>query len=235
MTNTLVTFGACAGRNPDRQSRYNGRNLDQSHGHQMDTLIDRRTLLLGVSFLAVAETDPCRAAPRVGAVMAAAGSAFLERNSSRMPAAGGADVLLDDLALTGDASRMDLRLGRATRIKLGARSQLKIDRFIAGASADVELLDGPAFVDHGPGAEPGFTLTSPYALIAARGTGFFAGPSAGVFGVFVRNGRVEVRTRAGSVRLRAGEGTDIAAPGAAPTPPKRWGDPRIAAALASVS
>jgi len=205
------------------------------HEPHMDTPIDRRTLLLGVSFLAVAETGPCLAAPRVGAVMAAAGIAFLERNANRTPAAGGAEVLLDDLALTGDASRMDLQLGRATRIKLGARSQLKIDRFIAGASADVELLDGPAFIDHGPGAEPGFTLTSPYALIAARGTGFFAGPSAGVFGVFVRNGRVDVRTRAGSVRLRAGEGTDIAAPGAAPTPPKRWGDPRIAAALASVS
>jgi ferric-dicitrate binding protein FerR (iron transport regulator) len=205
------------------------------HGRHMDTSIDRRTVLLGICALSVAGTSRCLAAPRVGAVMAAAGSAFLERNANRVPAAGGADVLLDDLALTGDASRMDLRLGRATRIKLGALSQLKIDRFIAGASADVELLDGPAFIDHGPGAEPGFTLTSPYALIAARGTGFFAGPSAGVFGVFCRNGRVDVRTRAGSVRLRAGEGTDIAVPGAGPTPPKRWGEPRIAAALASVS
>ena len=27
--------------------------------------------------------------------------------------------------------------------------------------------------------------------------------------------------------LRAGEGTDIARPGAQPTPPKRWGEPRI--------
>jgi ferric-dicitrate binding protein FerR (iron transport regulator) len=197
--------------------------------------IDRRTLLLGVGAIAVAGTGPGLAAQRVGAVTAAAGSAFLERSASRIPAAGGADVMLDDVALTGDLSRLDLLLGRATRIKLGARSQLRIDRFIAGVSADVELLDGPAFVDHRPGAEPGFTVTSPYALIAARGTSFFAGPSAGVFGVFVRDGRADVRTRAGTVRLRAGEGTDIARPGAAPTPPKRWGQPRIAAALASVS
>jgi ferric-dicitrate binding protein FerR (iron transport regulator) len=200
----------------------------------MDTLIDRRTMLLSVCATAATETRPGLAAQRVGAVTAAAGSAFLERSASRIAAAGGADVMLDDLALTGDLSRLDLLLGRATRIKLGAHSQLKIDRFIAGVSADVELLDGPAFVDHRPGAEPGFTVTSPYALIAARGTSFFAGPSGGVFGVFVRNGGVDVRTQAGTVRLHAGEGTDIARPGAAPTPAKRWGLPRIAAALRSV-
>jgi ferric-dicitrate binding protein FerR (iron transport regulator) len=200
----------------------------------MHTLTDRRSMLLGAFALTVAGTSPGLALVRVGAVTSAVGSAFLERSASRMPAAGGADVLLDDLALTGEDSRLDLRIGRATRIKLGSRSQLRIDRFVAGASADVELLDGPAFIDHRPGAEPGFTLTSPYALIAARGTGFFAGPSAGVFGVFVYNGRVDVRTRVGSVRLRAGEGTDIAAPGAAPTPPKRWGAARIEAALISV-
>jgi ferric-dicitrate binding protein FerR (iron transport regulator) len=201
----------------------------------MNTLIDRRILLFGVCAFGVAGTGRCLAAPRVGAVIAVAGSAFLERDSNRMPAAGGADVMLDDLALTGEASRLDLQLGRATRIKLGARSELKIDRFVAGSSADVELLDGPVLIEHRGGAEPRFTVNSPYALIAARGTDFFAGPSAGVFGVFVRSGRVDVRTRAGSVRLRAGEGTDIAAPGAPPTPPKQWGAPRIAAALASVS
>jgi hypothetical protein len=97
----------------------------------MNTLIDRRILLFGVCAFGVAGTSRCLAAPRVGAVIAVAGSAFLERDSNRMPAAGGADVMLDDLALTGEASRLDLQLGRATRIKLGARSELKIDRFVA--------------------------------------------------------------------------------------------------------
>jgi hypothetical protein len=71
--------------------------------------------------------------------MAAVGGAFLEPDANRIPAARGADLPLDDLALTGNTSRMDLRLGRAIHIKLGARSQLKIDRFIMGASADVQL------------------------------------------------------------------------------------------------
>jgi ferric-dicitrate binding protein FerR (iron transport regulator) len=202
---------------------------------KMNISTDRRMLLLGVCAVTLTGTSRSPAAQRVGAVMAAAGTALLERDANRMFAVNGVDVMLDDVALTGDESRLDLLLGRATRIRLGAHSHLKIDRFVAGTSADVQLVNGPALIDHRPGAEPAFTVTSPYALIAARGTAFFAGPSGGVFGVFVRNGRVDVRTGPGAVSLRAGEGTDIAAPGAAPTPPKRWGDPRIAAALASVS
>jgi ferric-dicitrate binding protein FerR (iron transport regulator) len=196
---------------------------------------DRRRLLVGVAAAVLAGTGIAAAAKPVGAVMTATGSAFLERSASRLRAEGGADVLLDDFALTGEASRLELRLGRATRIKLGADAKLKIDRFLAGVRADVELLDGPVFVDHGPGAEPGFTVTSPYGLIAARGTSFFAGRSNGVFGIFVRRGRVDVRTPGGSVSLGAGQGTDISAPGAPPSPPKLWGAPRIAAALASVN
>ena len=160
-----------------------------------------------------------------------------------MPAAKGAEVILDDLAVTGELSRLELQLGRGTHIKLGASATLTIDRFIAGVRTDVELRKGPAFVDRPPDAEPNFSMSSPYALIAVRGTSFFAGPSNGVFGVpsnrvfgvFVQQGQVYVRTRWPTIRLTAGEGTDIAFPGACPTAPARWPDPRVAAAIASVS
>jgi hypothetical protein len=56
-----------------------------------------------------------------------------------------------------------------------------------------------------------------------------------VFGVFVERGSVAVSAAGRRVVLRAGEGTDIPRPGAPPTPPKRWGEPRIRAALASVT
>jgi hypothetical protein len=39
------------------------------------------------------------------------------------------------------------------------------------------------------------SIISRFALIAARRTSFFGGPSNGVFGVFVRQGHVDVRTR----------------------------------------
>jgi ferric-dicitrate binding protein FerR (iron transport regulator) len=201
----------------------------------MDNLMDRRTVLLGICTLPPAMIGPSRAAQPVGTVVASVGTAFFERDANRIRAEAGADVMLDDLAETGESSRLDMQLGRATRLKIGARSRLKIDGFIAGIRADIELLEGPALIDHQPGAERAFTLKSPYALIGARGTSFFSGPSAGVFGVFVREGRVDVRTPTGAVALGPGEGTDIVRPGARPTAPARWREPRIAAALASVS
>jgi hypothetical protein len=109
------------------------------HEHQVINPIDRRTMLLSMCTLGAAMTSLSRAAQPVGAVVASFGAAFLERDANRMPAEAGANVMLDDLAATGDKSRLDLQLGRATRLKLGARSRLKIDRFIAGIEADVEL------------------------------------------------------------------------------------------------
>jgi ferric-dicitrate binding protein FerR (iron transport regulator) len=78
-------------------------------------------------------------------------------------------------------------------------------------------------------------IRSTFGLIAVRGTRFFAGPSNDVFGVFVEQGRVTVSAAGKSVTVRAGQGTNIARPGAAPTAPAPWKEPRIQAALASVS
>jgi ferric-dicitrate binding protein FerR (iron transport regulator) len=78
-------------------------------------------------------------------------------------------------------------------------------------------------------------IRSPFALIAVRGTRFFAGPSNGRFGVFVERGSVAVMAAGQQVVLHDGEGTDVSSPGARPTPVRRWQPPRIRAALASVS
>ena len=77
-------------------------------------------------------------------------------------------------------------------------------------------------------------IRSPYGLIAVRGTRFFAGLSNKVFGVFVEEGSVTVSAGGRQVIVGAGQGTDIARPGARPTDPRRWGQARIDAAYASV-
>lgn len=170
----------------------------------------------------------------VGEVTSARGSAYLDRKDSRERAAPGVSVQLNDTAVTGEESRLDMRLGRATRLRLGARASLRIDRFVAGVEAVPALESGPVVIERGKGAEPVFELNTPYALLAARGTVFFAGPSNGVFGVFVKSGIVHVWTAQKSVRLYAGEGTDIRAPGDPPDPPKVWGKSRVEEAFASV-
>jgi hypothetical protein len=187
-------------------------------------------------------------AQSVGAVAAARGEAALERNNGRETAAAGADVMLDDRATTGEESRLDLKLGAATRLRLGANAALKIDKFVAKLSAESTLEQGAVLIDRAKGAEKSFDLKTPYGLLSARGTVFFVGPSRGTFGVFVQKGAVDVVTRRGSVRVRAGEGVDFQlrsviglppslsgdAEEPVPSPVKKWGAERIREALDSV-
>ena len=92
------------------------------------------------------------------------------------------------------------------------------------------LRSGPLLFDRPPrSARAGVQICSPFALIAVRGTQFFAGPSNGRFGVFVARGSVAVTSAGQQVILRKGS------PGTPPTPVKRWAPQRIRAALASVS
>ena len=49
------------------------------------------------------------------------------------------------------------------------------------------------------------------------------------------HGLVTVSNRGGRVQLRAGQGTNLTSSRIAPTPAVPWGQPRIAAAYASVS
>lgn len=177
---------------------------------------------------------PARAAEPVGAVASSTGDAALERGAARHDATPGAPVLLDDLATTGAASRLDLQLGRGTRIRLGGNTSLRIDRFVAKVDATTTLEDGAISVERDKKAEKKFEVKTPYGLLAARGTTFFAGPSNGKFGVFVKQGAVDVITRQGSVTLHAGDGTDFSDPGDPPSEIKKWGAPRIQDAFESV-
>jgi ferric-dicitrate binding protein FerR (iron transport regulator) len=119
-------------------------------------------------------------------------------------------------------------------VKLGDQARLKIDRYLVDAGGEMTLSSGPLLLDGQP-HRASVKILSPFAMIAVRGTRFFAGPSNGRFGVFVVRGAVTVAAASQQVTLREGEGTDIVSPGAPPTPVKRWAPERIRAALASVS
>jgi len=208
--------------------------------------LSRRTLLFGASALGVSYGCPqLHAAEKVGLVTSLVGSASLARADGKIAAMDGAPVLLGDLVETGEASRLALQIGEATRIKLGAKASLRIDRFVPGVAAKLQLDQGAVLVEHGPGAEKDLDVETPYALIAARGTKFWGGPSNGVFGVFVVDGEVEVRAAGRSVRVGSGMGTDLSLAGAAdkvgrgmggtpPTTPHPWAQARIQAALQTI-
>lgn len=113
-------------------------------------------------------------------------------------------------------------------------SRIIIDRYLVDAGGEFRLEAGAMLFDRPSGGPLPVQVRSPFGLIAVRGTRFFAGPSAQVFGVFVERGTVGVSAAGREVTVSSGQGTDIARPGAPPTPVKAWGEPRIREALASV-
>jgi ferric-dicitrate binding protein FerR (iron transport regulator) len=201
-----------------------------------DRLRNRRWLLrngaLALPFILALR--PARAVERVGSVEEVTGEAFAELESVRRALGRTAPVFLSEEVVTGVASRLGMRLGRDTTLRLGEHARLKIDRFLVNAGGEMMLRSGPLLFDGQP-RRAGVQIRSPFALIAVRGTRFFAGPSNDRFGVFVVRGSVAVSSAGEQVILRQGEGTDIVSPGMPPTPVKRWAPERIRAAVASVS
>jgi ferric-dicitrate binding protein FerR (iron transport regulator) len=176
-----------------------------------------------------------RGADPAGSVDDVKGEAFAEADAVRRALDRAAPVFLGDEVGTGTASRLGMRLGQDTNIRLGEDARLRIDRFLVNAGGEITLRTGPLLFDRPPGSAPApVRIRSPFALIAVRGTRFFAGPSNGQFGVFVERGSVAVTSAGRQVILHDGEGTDFSATGTRPTPVRRWQEQRIRAALASV-
>jgi hypothetical protein len=113
--------------------------------------VNRRTLLVDASafgLAAVLGSRGARAADTVGLVTSSFGSAFLKRAEEKIVAKDGVAVLLHDRAETSDQSRLELLLGKAIRIKLGAKTSFDIDRFVPGIAATLRLEQGAVLVDH---------------------------------------------------------------------------------------
>jgi ferric-dicitrate binding protein FerR (iron transport regulator) len=204
--------------------------IKRDHSCSRRRLLSRGILALPFIFA----LRPASAVERVGSVEDVAGEAFAELEQVRRTLDRAAPVFLSEEVMTGAASRLGMRLGRNTTVRLGEQARLKIDRFLVDAGGEMTLRSGPLLFDGQP-RRARLQIRSPFALIAVRGTRFFAGPSNDRFGVFVARGSVTVTSAGQQVRLREGEGTDIASPGTPPTPVKRWAPERIRAALASVS
>ena len=200
-------------------------------------LIARRDVLIGLGLLGLRPTLASAAIQPVqaGKVTSVLGGSTAQNGQAQRTLSNGDVVFMDELIRTGAAARLGLRLGQTTRLSLGERTRVRIDKFLIDRGGDMVLERGAILFDRpdNPSSGP-MNVATPFALIAARGTTFFAGPSKGVFGVFVAHGVVTVRNRAGAVTLTEGQGTDVRSMTTRPTPPKAWGAPRIAAAMASV-
>jgi hypothetical protein len=175
------------------------------------------------------------AQPAAGQVAAVRGMAFAELGPGTRPLSERDAIFLDELLRTGEHSRLGVTLANGNKLTLGARAKLKIDRTVVDGGGHLDLGSGALLLDRtDPSRKGELTVTSPFAVIAVRGTKFFIGEIDG-FGVFVERGVVEVEATGKRVTLKAGEGTTIANIGDPPEAPRTWGAPKIARAMAMVS
>ena len=148
----------------------------------------------------------------------------------------GAEVHRDEQVWTASGGRLDIQFADGSSITLGENARVVLDEFVMpeGASAGnqvVRSITGALRFVGGAVDKSGATkIVTPIATMTVRGTEFFAGPIDGAYGVFVFDGEVDVATSAGSVTLKKGEGTTLTQSRVAPTPPKTWGDAKIARA-----
>jgi ferric-dicitrate binding protein FerR (iron transport regulator) len=147
----------------------------------------------------------------------------------------GASLMDHDFLKTGKESFASLELGDDTSLRLGSETELLIDTFIAGQGGVIELGTGQMVFDRPEGlAKIDLTMRTAFGMIGVRGTKFFAGPSRGVFAVFVEHGLVEVSGGGVTRQVAGGQGVEIASAGAAPGDITQWGEARIREAYASV-
>jgi len=196
--------------------------------------LNRRNALLALALLPA--TRASAAAETIGSVTELKGKASAELAGKMRSLKLKAPLHLTETLITGGGeARLTALLAERTTLKLGARTKVRIDRFIVDSGGELTFNSGALLLDApAQSFEKGLTIDSRFALIAVRGTKFFAGRLGEAFSVFVEEGAVDVTAAGQTLSLASGEGTDIANPGDPPGEVRRWGAPKIARAMGLV-
>ena len=197
----------------------------------MLNLIPRRVFM---TELAASLTTPyANAAEPAVEIQRVRGESYAQTATGRRLLGPGVAVLVGSTVETGMQSALVMRMGVGTEVRLAGDTKLRVDRFLKNAGGILVLERGAMLYDHDETRGPSdVAVRSPFGLIAARDTRFFAGPSNNVFGVFVERGALTVVGVETFVVLTSGLGTNIARPGTEPSAPAKWGAARIDSAMA---
>lgn len=198
---------------------------------------NRREFLTAIAGCAggFAFSTPAAAADPIGAVTELTGKATADRSSGKVSLKIGAGVIVRDLIRTGTRSFLAMRLGDETLMKLGEDTELLIDEYLLDVRGSFDMSNGALVFDRPEDAvKTPTTVRTVFGQLGVRGTRFFAGPSRGVFGIFVARGELAVTAAGVTQLLGPGDGVNIAAPGEPASPVAKWGQERIDEAFASV-
>jgi len=166
------------------------------------------------------------------------GRATVVREGASLPLS--ANVLLyeRDQVATGPDGRVEIRCEDGSTIVVGDRSTVSLASFVTpptqrGWVGVLLMIEGILRVTL-PGTKRWnrLEIVTETAVASARSTAWIVDARKETTGVFAVEGRVRVVGKAGGeVTLSPRQGTDVR-PGAQPTPPVVWGQPRASAALA---
>lgn len=183
-------------------------------------------------------------AQTIGAVSRIQGDANGTLGSTTRALSLNTTVSRNEIISTGDAARLELTFADNTRLTLGEKAKLTLDRYVFNPRAGngtirFAVIGAFRFLSGRLSklARSSVSVMTPVAAIGIRGTEFWAGPiDDQALGVFLIAGAVSVSNAAGEQILnQPGQGTNIATAGVAPGPVTFWPSAKVNRALAAVA
>ena len=200
--------------------------------------------LIVIAVLAILAAGEAGAQETIGAVSRMEGEANGLLGGTTLPLSPNASVFLNEVLSTGEAARLEITFSDSTRLTLGEKAKLTLGTYVFNPAAGRRTIKFTVIgaVRFLSGKLSKLTISSvglitPFANVGIRGTEFFAGPiDDQALGVLLIEGAVSVSNAAGQRILnRPGQGTNIAAAGAAPGPVTVWPPAKVNRALAAVA
>jgi hypothetical protein len=201
-------------------------------------------LIFALTLCSCLSTSQAAAQDAIGRVSRIQGDASGTRGSTTQSLGANASVYSNEVVPTGDGTRLEITFKDNTRLTLSERVKLTLDTYIYERTAGLgtikfEVAGAFRYVSGRLSklAKADVSVTTPVANIGIRGTDFWAGPIDNqALGVFLITGAVSVSNAVGTQILnRAGQGTNVAALGAAPGPVTFWSPDKVNRALAAVT
>ena len=203
-----------------------------------------RLIIIAMALLCGFAAGRAAAQEAIGAVSRIQGEASGTRGGVTRALELNAPVFLNEVVSTGEAARLEVTFVDNTRLTVGEKARLTLDTYLfdpaAGSGAIKFGVVGALRFVSGQVSKltrSEVSVTTPVATLGIRGTEFWGGPIDNqALGVFLIEGVVSVSNAAGErILSQPGQGTNIAAPGAAPGPVTFWPADKVNRAVATVT
>jgi hypothetical protein len=204
----------------------------------------QRLIVIAATLLAGLASGQAAAQQAIGAVSRIQGQASGAHRGDTRTLSLKTSIFLNEVVSTGEAARLELTFTDNTRLTLGEKAKVTLNRYVFNAAAGrgtikFGVVGAFRFVSGQMSklANSGVSVVTPVATIGIRGTEFWGGPiDDQVLGVFLIAGAVSVSNVAGEQILsQPGQGTNIARSGAAPGQVTFWPPDKVDRAIATVT